>query len=373
MKITDRQSQVIDYLKGILPIVVIVLHTSYALDLVADGGAESFVRLAIMRFGAMAVPTFFFISGFLFFGKLEENWDWKIYLDKCRKRIKSLLVPFILWIVIYLILKFLFLSLKSGFRDGVLASFLSYFRNNGGWRIFWDCKQDVVSTNIFGYGVPNRKPFLAPMWYIRDLMVCVLAAPLIRCFLKYCSAAGLFVLMLLYLLNIGLPFSGFSLAAFFFFSAGGWFRIRQKDFIGTFSKVGWPAFIVSVIALATSIFLDTSSLFFLPVQHTFVISTVIYIFPFADKLLQKGKIRVNRTLSEASFFVYTVHSVLILDFSNFILWRLLPFTNAPVCFIKVFLRPALATLICLSVFLIMRKFTPRTLSLLTGSRCGSTR
>lgn len=373
MKITDRQSQVIDYLKGILPIVVIAFHTSAAQDLAPDGGVESFVRLAIMRFSEMAVPTFFFISGFLFFSKLEENWDWKIYLDKCRKRIKSLLVPFVLWIVLYFIVRFLFLSLKSGFQDGVLASFLSYFRDSGGWRIFWDCKQDVVGTNIFGYGVPNRKPFLVPMWYIRDLIVCVIASPLIRCFLKYCSAAGLFVLMLLYLLNIGLPFSGFSLAALFFFSAGGWFRIRQKDFIGTFSKAGWPAFIVSVLSWGVSIFVDTSSLFFLPVQRIFVISTIICIFPFADKLLQVGKIRVNSTLSEASFFVYAVHPVLILELSNFILWRTLPFANAPVCFIKVFLRPALATLICLSVFLIMRKFTPRTLSLLTGSRCGSTR
>ena len=44
----------------------------------------------------VAVPIFFLVSGYLFFVKLEE-WNTNIWIDKLKKRVKTLLIPYVLW------------------------------------------------------------------------------------------------------------------------------------------------------------------------------------------------------------------------------------------------------------------------------------
>ena len=51
----------------------------------------------------VAVPIFFFISGYLFFVKLEQ-WNINVWVDKLRKRAKTLLVPYLLWNIIAFLL-----------------------------------------------------------------------------------------------------------------------------------------------------------------------------------------------------------------------------------------------------------------------------
>jgi len=54
---------------------------------------QDFVSDGICR---IAVPVFFILSGFLFFINIEHLTK-RIYIQKIRKRIKSLLVPFLIW------------------------------------------------------------------------------------------------------------------------------------------------------------------------------------------------------------------------------------------------------------------------------------
>ena len=51
-----------------------------------------------------AVPAFFFVSGFFFFKGIDSSWRWPLYGIKLKKRVRSLFVPYVLWILVYLVL-----------------------------------------------------------------------------------------------------------------------------------------------------------------------------------------------------------------------------------------------------------------------------
>lgn len=81
---TERQSKTINILKGILAILVVLLHTSIEAGVRYQDGLEPFLRVLICKFGGIAVPSFFFISGMLFFTKLNK-WDWETWKGKRKK------------------------------------------------------------------------------------------------------------------------------------------------------------------------------------------------------------------------------------------------------------------------------------------------
>lgn len=112
----DRlMSEVFDYLRFPLIIGVIFIHN--ASSTILTGGQEfgdvgelpifyyvsTFFSQVISR---IAVPLFFLMSGYLFFYKVE-TFDNSIYLQKLRKRFKSLFVPFFLWTTFFLLTQYI--------------------------------------------------------------------------------------------------------------------------------------------------------------------------------------------------------------------------------------------------------------------------
>ena len=98
-------SKTISLLRFPLAFMVVWSHVSFTVNI--DGlqklaifehsGYAYFRTCSIECFASISVPLFFFISGFLFFYKTE--WSKKeAYISKLRKRVKSLLVPYLFWI-----------------------------------------------------------------------------------------------------------------------------------------------------------------------------------------------------------------------------------------------------------------------------------
>lgn len=176
----------------------------------------------------IAVPTFFFISGYLFFVNIET-------FNKLKKRIKTLVVPYFLWNLIPIIFFTIILLTKyiiSGFNniDDIKNYFLSL-----NWRIFWDWNiWNLERTNIIGMITPSSGPINLPLWFLRDLIVMIIITPLLYVLLNK-KLIPIILFSILYFLNIPLYFDGLSNTALFFFSLGSYFSINKLDLIKVIS------------------------------------------------------------------------------------------------------------------------------------------
>lgn len=368
MIISKKQSDIINFLKGLLPIMVVALHTSSsATELEFFGSVESFLRGLLYKLGEAAVPAFFFISGYLFFKGLDR-WNWSVWLGKLKKRVKTLFVPYILWMVIFFFGLYLWSYTKSEIPGISLSTIKASFESAGGLRMFYD-RPVINGVNcLLGYYVPNDKPIDVPLWYVRDLMILFLLAPLIWAFLKFSKQYGLVLLLLTYMTGCGIPMSGFSTTGFFFLSCGAWLSMNNREFSDYLPKIRKWAYPVSILLLVASFVIHKYGIW---VEDTvvklFIISFVIALFCIADAFITNG-FRPVKLLTDSSFFTYSIHNVLITEIANFLLWRVLPITAEWMLVLKVFLRPAVTVGLCLLLFVAMKKICPKTLGLLTGGR-----
>lgn len=125
----------------------IKVFSAAALGLVVCLHLPSFPKWGVLKF---AVPWFFFASGF-WYGRRPRKWS-----DEMRKRVRSLLVPYFLWNLIWF--PVLFLSNWIGWK---------YF---GAERIV-DGSFDSIARCL-GFSL-WRWPALVPTWFLRALFVVV--------------------------------------------------------------------------------------------------------------------------------------------------------------------------------------------------------
>lgn len=164
---------------------------------------------------APAVPLFFMISGYLFFWDIEI-YDIPKYKHKISRRIKTLLIPYLIWNMLYLI-------------PLMTANFLKD-KDYSLWLLIenlWVCpdQSDRIPQMILA------TPVDPPLWFIRDLMVCMAISPLIWIVLKnkWSLVVTLITLSFLYFSSIPVqyPFPGFSVISILFFSIGSAISIHK--------------------------------------------------------------------------------------------------------------------------------------------------
>lgn len=338
------ESRTIEALRFPLAAMVVLLHTG-ALGV---GSTQPVYRtLSILTSAGIcriAVPCFFFISGFLFYTKLHI-WDWSIWTGKLKKRIKTLLVPYLLWNIIAALVIYAYSSWRISLEGGIPLSFSEHLSAWGGW---WD----------------SGVSFDGPLWFVRDLMILCLLAPLIYWLVKRMKAWWLLIVSIVYLI------CGQHMEGLLFFSAGSYLRLNRNGILTVFSRVRFPSLLLSLVLLIAIYFSYPHPQLYQACKGLFVICGTVTAFNLTASALDKGFVREHPLLSNCSFFVFTAHNILILhDVSHSIVLHLIPFRWGELfnC-IDLFLRPTIAVAICVAIYWIMSKITPRTLGLLTGGR-----
>ena len=107
----------------------------------------------------LAVPFFFLASGFFLAGHADED-GW--YGREFRKRLKTLLVPYLVWSTLYLAFDCLWKAYCGFPLHEALSNIVS-----------------PVRLALFYGANPAGCPHLSPLWYVRGLLVLVALAPLL--------------------------------------------------------------------------------------------------------------------------------------------------------------------------------------------------
>lgn len=299
----------------------------------------------------IAVPLFFFMSGFLFFYKMPA-YTMNVFGAKFKTRLKTILVPYLFWnlavIALYYLSQLFFPYLMSG--ETKLISSYSFLD----WgRAFW---------NIQG-GMPICYQF----WFMRDLMVVMLFSPLIYLVLKLLRGYAIIVLGVLWLCNYWFTLSGFSIAAFFFFSLGAYFSIYKKNFV-TLTKPFLPitAILYPLISIVVLCFRDQNWCQEYLSQINILLGMVLTI-SLVSYFLKKGTFRVNQFLSDSSFFIYAYHGMVLIFLIKILVKILKPQSDGMALAIYV-ISPLIVITGGLLIYSVIKKYFPRITRIITGGR-----
>ena len=373
------QSVTIDYLRPLLAIMVVGLHVrpyyTTGTELFFDGTFEALVITIFRVLFSMAVPFFFLISGYFFYKGLQD-WDKSVWSDKIRKRIRTLLVPYLLWNLIafagYCITRFAGHVIK-----GVPFPDLIEELSERGWiRLLWDrclygdIKPDVI--NLFGYAVSTGSPMNGPTWFLRDLFVVLLFTPVIWWLIRHLKKSFIIIAGILYVVDLWFPFAGFSSKAFFMFSLGAWLFLTGNNLVSiSQNHPRIQALTALALLLVAAMSLGYNEWIYCILSRLFIVCAIPVLFRMVAKKVMTGETATKKwkqDLSNSSFFVYVVHTVLITDAINWVILSLAKNPCKPISFTLLIISTLTVYMICHLLWLFFNRITPRTMNILTGNR-----
>ena len=377
-------SSTISYLRFPLTVGVVFIHFNLSIGGLSLHGIKYGIDNPdwyhwIIRFCSEVIPTigvplFFFFSGFLFF--YNKDFNCNVYKQKLRTRIKTLLVPYLLWNFIAILIHLFFMMpfLSSVFPnfsmteihltpERLFNTFFSYFPNEG---IF-------LSPTIESLGVVTKDPgpIDLPLWYVRDLMLMILLSPMIWWLIKKTKiwVVATLGIMWYFYKPVFAPNGGWLTllcTAAFFFSWGGYFSINKINFVKTFRKYRYIPRIYIAIALIDT--LTRRNDYNLYIHNIGIIIGIISLITIVSYLIENGKVKVNNTLANCSFFIYALHSLIIWEIGKLIFVFLHFPDNSYIMLSLYFVVPILTSSICIILYIMLKCYTPSFCNMLTGGR-----
>lgn len=333
---------------------VVMIHAYSSSRSIIDSAQYPVYRtvsfLFSLEISQIAVPAFFFISGYLFFYRDSP------YPRKMKKEARTLLVPYMLWNALTLVL---YLCLES------IPAFSSFFSGNNlpvrdynfadVLRAFWD------GGNWDG---GNGTPILHQFWYIRNLLLLGLLSPLVRLFVKRLGFWGAAALLVAWLFTPGQAFMAGSAA---FFTAGACFSLRGGDFLPVFRRYSRPAYIVWPSLLLVNMLLRNHFHSVFLERTGFIAGLVFVVVLTADCIRLRGaKAPASYAfLRRIGFFIFAFHDPM-LTFVKRLALKLMGAITDLTLTVTYFLAPVVVVFICLAVYKVLVRISPRTVHLLTG-------
>ena len=293
------------------------------------------------------VPTLFIISGYFFFRSQKER-NIHFFTDKYKRRIHSLLLPYMVWNAIAVIVMYIRYDI-IGDNDYSLTDYLSGF---------W-------SSAINGNGLPANNP----LWFMRDIMVVTLMAPAINYLIK--GKWGFWVIILLaacYVAGIEIPVSGVSMEAILFFSTGAYLAIHK---VSITSIPKYCGIVMLLLYIPVQLFMNGLSsdckylyLFDL-LTNCIKITAAFYL---VSLLFKKKILRPTPRLGKISFLLYALHGIIIGPIIM-LLYKLSGCSDNPLALLGIYVAtPVIILAVTVVFYCFLTKFTPGIAKAVTGNR-----
>lgn len=298
--------------------------------LASDWNSYEFLKLLVSQtLVKVAMPVFFIMSGYLFFANVDK-WDVATYKKKILRRVKTLLIPYLIWNLLMAV------KLKT-FSMSMLWSYW----NPAGTQIDW-----------FGHEQLMTAPANMPLWFLRDLMVVSLLTPIIYILVRKFGYWLMAVLTVLYLSGVYAFIPGLSAYAVFFFTFGAFFSIRRMDMIEIFKRFEWPAYGLSVI-FAISMLLTYHTSVFSSLMLCFRLTGSIAVFCLTSRILSTTSRHLPSLVCDSTYFIYLAHYVFFFSFIDTAFFALFG-TSTISLSIHYLLCPLLKVAILVCVYLVYK-------------------
>ena len=361
MKQEVLQSNVISFLRFWLIIGIVLIHSIP--DKVVIGGVNivdehnfeiynTFRYLISEVVARIAVPTFFFISGFLFFYK-TESFDFNTYFQKLKKRSRTLLIPYLFWNLMVILLFYLTQTFLSGLTSGDNLLIKDYTWVN--WlKTFWNGN------------IGDNMPINYPLWFVRDLMVVIVFSPVVYFCVKRLKMIFVIILGLMWLLGIVLAIPGFSITALFFFSYGAYYSINKKNFVESYNRCFPYSFVVYIIIAICDLLTKQYDwhIYIHDIGILVGLSALISLIAYGIEI---QKLHTHSFLANSSFFIYVYHGMPLAFLMKFSIKVLQPQTDASLILLYL-VCPLIIILIGLGIYSILIKYFPKFTAIITGGR-----
>lgn len=335
-------SEICNLLRLPLMILIVCVHVDYTtLALVPHNAlSNGMVFLFTRVFARVSTPAFFFISGYYFFFPKEnkESFDLHLYKSKLKRRIKSLLVPYLFWNLLFFVFKFAMDRGEARFSLMQLA----------------------------GYPVP----FAIQFWFIRDLMIMVLCSPLIYWIIRKTKFVSVLLLLVLWLMDTGFEMCN----SLLFFFMGAYFSIEKKDVVGLLKKIKYYPLILFFIFIILNFvfnFSASDSMFDLQgnrqVYYLCRTLGMVSVFSAAYFLTKRLKLKAVSIAGSFTFFLFATHVALTRWVCTPLLYKF--FNNGSMDYLILYFLPIILSIVAsFLAYLALRKVFPKLLAVVCGGR-----
>ena len=331
-------------------LLVLFQHSKVFHPFMSDGGFSVFSKIQSLlsdNIAQLAVPVFFFISGYLYFINVEI-FNIEQYKSKTISRVRSLLIPYLLWNGIYILIYALFqgVGMKTDFP----------------YILEWSWMDVIKAFICFDSG---NSPIDGPLWFIRDLFLVFIISPVFYLLLRRSGIAIVGLLGLIwigfYRMDVFMP----ALSSLFFVVLGFYFGIKKINVLEFFKKhfILYP-FLYVVFLLVS--FISNNYMYKMLAENISIILSIPTSFLLMSYILQSKEALFPKILVDSVFFIFAYHVLFIRLYVKSL--TLIAGNSEIICAITYFSAPLVVSIIGVLLFRLTEAISPKLSSVLTGGR-----
>lgn len=345
MIITSYLSNKLKVLSFVLISMVVLLHAQI-INLSPKGISVFVQRLFSGEITRIAVSFFFIISGFLFSYNIDDNNFCKLFYGKIKKRVYSLLIPYLLWSVICLATVTL-MQLLNISTIGAVKPISTY-----GITDFYD---EIIAKPKIAY----------QLWFIRDLFIVSVISPIIYYCLRYFKELVIIAVVAVWFNWWHIGF--LSITSITFFTIGMYLAMYRKDWVyyRFKSKLWWLLPITWLGFCIVMVYIDYDSLLILFIDKLLGILSLWVAYDLLGEY-KRQKILSIEALS-FSFIVYLIHEPL-LTLCKQIYIHIVGVDGIAISLLFYFTCPIVIITLCIFIGRSLKTYFPNIYQMLTGGR-----
>ena len=313
-------------------------------------------NLISYKLSKVMIPTFFFISGFLFFLNIDvnEKFSFKPFKVKIAKRMKTLAIPYFFWCTVWFVFLYLVQMLPA-----LKVFFSSPLHQMTLFEKFW---------NLY------LEPINYPFWFIRELLLYVIVTPILFLLTKYLKLFSLLLFFILAAVSFSLfTFWKVDIYRFhmlFYYCLGIYCAVNKVSLKVSVSKLLLALMLFAFVALcAALIYIDknyNADLWYFKLGSNLVTllgcGAMLVLYDYLDN-------RYNfsyKKIFAYGFIIYATHGIPILLFKEAFVSIFKPNDWESLLFYFVSIITIVAT--CIGFGMIFRKISPTFYAVVTGNR-----